>query len=176
MMNASRHGGFSGAVQRCLIAVLLAGTGSAALAIDSHPPFEDPALQARYERLTEELRCVKCQNNNIADSNADIARDLRRQVHEMISAGRSDREIIDFMVQRYGEFVLYRPPFKPSNYLLWLAPALLMAGGLWVLAGVVRSRAALLDAEPGDERSTDAQPGHTQRDASARGPADGSTA
>jgi cytochrome c-type biogenesis protein CcmH len=129
---------------------------AAAGAIDDHPPFEDPARQARYERLTNELRCVKCQNNNIADSNADIARDLRREVHEMIEAGRSDREILDFMVSRYGDFVLYRPAFKPSNYLLWFAPALAMIVGLVVLLRIIRSRAALLDDDdevPGGEHA-----------------------
>jgi cytochrome c-type biogenesis protein CcmH len=143
----------------------LGGFCALALAIDDHAPFEDPALQARFERLTEELRCVKCQNNNIADSNADIARDLRRQVHEMLEAGRTDKEILDFMVERYGDFVLYRPAFKPSNYLLWLAPALMMGGGLWVLVSVIRSRAALLEDEDSgpmdDVAAADGTPGGT---------------
>jgi cytochrome c-type biogenesis protein CcmH len=148
---------------RKLLGVALLVIATAVPAIDSHQPFDDPALQARYERLIEELRCVKCQNNNIADSNAEIARDLRRQVHEMIAAGRSDQEIIDFMVARYGDFVLYRPPFTPANYLLWLAPALMMAGGAWVLVSVVRSRAALADDDPSP-------------DAEQQRPADGTTA
>ncbi len=131
-----------------LALVLVTGT---AFAIDDIPRFEDAALQARYERLTEELRCVKCQNQNIADSNAGIARDLRRQVHEMLAAGQSDEEVLDYMVVRYGEFVLYRPRFKPSTWLLWFAPVLLLLGGGLVVVNIIRTRVALYDGGELDE-------------------------
>lgn len=124
-------------------------------AIDDHTLFEDPQLQARYDRLTEELRCVKCQNQTIGDSNAGIAKDLRLKVREMLLAGRSDEEILEYMVDRYGQFVLYRPPFNASTALLWLAPFLLLGAGAAVVAGTVRRRVAvgddLMALEPDDE-------------------------
>ena len=90
--------------------------------------------QQRAVRLAEQLRCLVCQNQSIADSNAELAVDLRRQIREQIAAGRSDGEIVDYMVQRYGDFVLYRPPFKATTMLLWLGPALLLLIGAAVLA------------------------------------------
>lgn len=119
---------------------LLAGL---ATAIDRAPAFEDPALQARYETLTRQLRCLVCQNETIADSNATLAADLRRELREQIAAGRSDAEVLKFMTDRYGAFVLYKPPFEPRTWLLWAAPILLLLIAL-VSAGVVivrRSRA-----------------------------------
>jgi cytochrome c-type biogenesis protein CcmH len=92
---------------------------------------EDPQSAARLKKLSEELRCLVCQNQTLADSNADLAVDLRRQVQTMISAGQSDREIRDFMVARYGDFVLYRPPVQSNTALLWFGPfGLLGAGAL----------------------------------------------
>ena len=134
-----------------LAAILLAGR---AFAIDTGPAFEDPAMQARYEQLIGELRCLVCQNNSIADSNAMLAADLRREVREMMAQGRSDDEIRAFMTARYGDFVLYRPPVTARTWLLWGAPALLVLTGLVLVAFVVRSRAraardpARLDEEP----------------------------
>ena len=134
-----------------LAALLLAGR---ALAVDTGAAFEDPALQERYERLTHELRCLVCQNNSIADSNAMLAADLRRDVHEMLAQGKSDDEIRSFMTARYGDFVLYRPPVTARTWLLWAAPALLVLGGIAVVVAVVRGRAraagdpARLDEEP----------------------------
>lgn len=132
-------------------ALLLAGR---ALAIDAGPAFDDPAMQERYEHLIGELRCLVCQNNSIADSNAMLAADLRREVREMIAQGRSDDEIRAFMTARYGDFVLYRPPVTARTWLLWGAPALLVLGGLVLVAFVIRGRAiaardpARLDEEP----------------------------
>ena len=99
---------------------------------DALPEAADPALEARMVRIASELRCLVCQNQTIADSHADLAVDLRRQVRELLKQGRSDREIVDYMTARYGDFVLYRPPFKPTTVLLWLGPALMLAptGGL----------------------------------------------
>ncbi|MEO0422168.1 MAG: cytochrome c-type biogenesis protein [Pseudomonadota bacterium] len=134
---------------------LLSLMGSVSWAIDDHTLFEDPELQTRYDRLTEELRCVKCQNQTIGDSNAGIAKDLRLKVREMLLAGRSDEEILEYMVDRYGQFVLYRPPFNASTALLWLAPFLLLGAGAAVVAGTVRRRVAvgddLMALEPDDE-------------------------
>lgn len=125
------------------VAGLLLVLGAApALAIDEAPAFADEARQARYEALTQELRCVVCQSNSIADSNASMAADLRRQVREMIAAGRTDDEVRDFMVARYGDFVLYKPPVTTRTYLLWASPVLLLLGGLGGAFYVIRGRAA----------------------------------
>jgi cytochrome c-type biogenesis protein CcmH len=102
----------------------------------------DAAAADRAVALAAQLRCLVCQNQSIAESNAELAVDLRRQIDEQIAAGRTDREILDFMTARYGDFVLYRPPFKASTALLWLGPALLLAIGIGVLARTLRNRAA----------------------------------
>ncbi|MCU0975721.1 MAG: cytochrome c-type biogenesis protein CcmH [Steroidobacteraceae bacterium] len=117
-----------------------------ALAIDMEPAFEDPAMQARYDALTRELRCTVCQNQTIADSNASLARDLRREVRRLMAEGKSDQEVRDFLTARYTDFVLYKPPVKPQTYLLWAAPFLLLVGGLGA-AGVVIARRARLARE-----------------------------
>jgi len=106
-------------------------------------PLGSPEQRARYHRLAEELRCLVCQNQTLADSNAELAADLRHQVENQILAGRSDDEIKAYLVQRYGDFVLYRPPMKSSTWLLWLGPfALLLLGGLVWWRVQRRSRAA----------------------------------
>ena len=98
--------------------------------------FTTPELELRYQTLTEELRCLVCQNQNIADSHAELAQDLRRKVYEMLNRGETNPQIIDYMTERYGDFVLYRPPFNVKTLILWLAPilTLLMGGiGFWSL-------------------------------------------
>jgi cytochrome c-type biogenesis protein CcmH len=130
-----------------LLGALLAATGGA-WAIDTEKPLPDPVLQARYESITRELRCLVCQNEAIADSNATLARDLRREVRAMIVDGKTDDEIRDFMIARYGDFVLYKPRMTPINFLLWAAPVLLLAGGLFATLRVVRRRAAEAGVEP----------------------------
>ena len=102
--------------------------------------FHDPAEEARFHALTSELRCVMCQNQSLADSNALIALNLRREVLALMRQGRSDDEIKDFLVQRYGEFVLYRPRVEARTWLLWLGPGLLLAGGAVALVLAVRRR------------------------------------
>ncbi len=97
--------------------------------------FDSAEMEADYNQLIDELRCLVCQNQNLADSDADLAKDLRRETYEMLQQGKSQREVMDFMVERYGDFVLYRPQFKSSTYLLWLGPFLLL---LVVLVLVVR--------------------------------------
>lgn len=119
-----------------------------AFAIDTGEAFADPAQQQRYERLIRELRCLVCQNQSIADSNATLATDLRREVRDMLQAGRSDGEIRAFMTERYGDFVLYDPPMAPRTLLLWLAPALLLLGGIAVTGTVVLRRARAARANP----------------------------
>jgi cytochrome c-type biogenesis protein CcmH len=107
----------------------------------------DPALQARYRALTHELRCMQCQNTSIADSPVGLAADLRREVRDMLIAGKSDQEIRDFMVARYGEFILFRPPIAPRTIWLWAAPLVLLAIGVFAAIRVVRQRSALVEAD-----------------------------
>lgn len=129
-----------------LLSIVLAWTGGAQ-AIDTQQAFDDPVLQARYEGITRELRCLVCQNETIADSNATLAQDLRREVRDMVAAGQSDDQIRDFMIARYGDFVLYRPRMTPVNFLLWAAPVLLLVAGAFAVVRVVRRRAAEAELE-----------------------------
>ena len=103
---------------------------------------EDAALEKRVQQLSHELRCLVCQNQTLADSNAPLAVDLRNQVREQLKSGRSERDVIDFLVARYGDFVLYRPPLKASTVLLWTGPFLLLAFGLLVLFLRIRRKAS----------------------------------
>jgi cytochrome c-type biogenesis protein CcmH len=135
-------------ILRTLLLALTIAWAGGALAIDTERAFDDPALQARYENITRELRCLVCQNETIADSNATLAGDLRREVREMIAAGKTDDDIRDFMIARYGDFVLYRPRMTRTNFLLWAAPALLLAIGAFAVVRVVRRRAAEAKLEP----------------------------
>ncbi|UCC15683.1 MAG: cytochrome c-type biogenesis protein CcmH [Gammaproteobacteria bacterium] len=112
----------------------------ASFAIDSDGPLPNPELQARYDRLTDELRCLVCQNQTVADSNADLAKDLRARTREMLLAGASDAEILEFMTDRYGDFVLYRPPVAGRTVLLWAAPILLLLIGSASAFLVIRGR------------------------------------
>jgi cytochrome c-type biogenesis protein CcmH len=128
---------------------LAAGSG---WSIDTDEAFDDPALNDRYRAMIREVRCVKCQNQNIADSNAPIASDLRREIRRLMDEGATDQEITDFLVARYGDFVLYRPPLKPTTWVLWGAPFLLLAGGTVVFARVLKARLAQ-PIEDDDEES-----------------------
>jgi len=107
---------------------------------EARPLADNPQVEARLKTLAVELRCLVCQNQTLADSNAPLAEDLRREVREMITKGMSDREIIDFLVQRYGDFVLYRPPWKATTTLLWLGPFLLLIAGATTLVLALRRR------------------------------------
>jgi cytochrome c-type biogenesis protein CcmH len=111
-----------------------------AFGIENVAPFDDPAMQDRYEHIVKELRCLVCQNESIADSDAPLAADLRREVREMMLAGKSDADIQKFMVDRYGEWILFRPRLLPQTWLLWFAPAILLVLGLAVAARVVSKR------------------------------------
>ena len=123
----------------CLAAWLVS---PAALAVIESYDFENESLRERFQVLAAELLCPKCQNQNIADSNAPIAADLREQLHLQLHEGRSDQEIVDFMVSRYGEFVLYRPRWNKVTVVLWMAPVILLALAAWILVGSFRGRGA----------------------------------
>jgi len=114
--------------------------------------FANPQQQERFNKLTEELRCLVCQNQNLADSDAPLAHDLRREVHEMVLAGRTNEQIKEFLVTRYGDFVLYRPPVQKNTYLLWLAPLVLLLMGALILRSSISKRSALLET---DEKTKD---------------------
>jgi len=121
-----------------------------ALAIDTAPAFDDPAQQARYERVIRELRCLQCRSETIADSNATLAADLRRQVREMMAAGKTDQEIFQHMTDRYGDYVLYNPPLAARTWLLWGGPILLLLGGAAIAGFVIARKSKLPDTDPAD--------------------------
>jgi cytochrome c-type biogenesis protein CcmH len=113
---------------------------NAAVAGEAAPAAADPALEARMLSITAELRCLVCQNQTIADSHADLAIDLRQQVREMLQKGQTDQQILDYMTARYGDFVLYRPPFKNTTVLLWVGPGAMLVAGLVMLVLILRRR------------------------------------
>jgi cytochrome c-type biogenesis protein CcmH len=121
-----------------------------ALAIDTAPAFSDPAQQARYERIIHQLRCLQCRSESIADSGVTLAADLRRQVREMMAAGKSDQEIFQHMVDRYGDYVLYKPPLVARTWLLWGGPILLLVAGAAVAMIVIARKSKLPDTDPAD--------------------------
>jgi len=123
-----------------MTALLLLVLALPAYAKEAAPAAPDPALEQRVMRLTAELRCLVCQNQSLADSHADLAIDLKNQVRSQMQAGKSDAEIRDYMVARYGDFVLYRPPLKPTTALLWAGPFVLLAGGGLALGFYLRRR------------------------------------
>ncbi|GAB1618780.1 cytochrome c-type biogenesis protein [Pseudomonas sp. NGC7] len=121
------------------LALGLGVAGVARAAIDTYQ-FRDDAERERYQQLTKELRCPKCQNQDIADSNAPIAADLRREIFRMLGEGKNNEQIVDFMVDRYGDFVRYKPALSGRTWLLWFGPGILLAGGFVVLLVIVRRR------------------------------------
>lgn len=123
-----------------LAAFSLALTCQLGLAQEAKPLADDPVAEKRLQAISAELRCLVCQNETIAGSNADLAVDLRREIRTMIQAGQSDQQILDFMVTRYGDFVLYRPPFKGATVLLWLGPLLFLVVGIGALQFYLRRR------------------------------------
>ncbi|MPZ43302.1 MAG: cytochrome c-type biogenesis protein CcmH [Betaproteobacteria bacterium] len=109
-------------------------------AAEGTAPATDPQLEAQVQRVASELRCLVCQNQTIADSNAELAQDLRGQVRAMFASGKSEAEVRDFMVARYGDFILYRPPFKATTLLLWIGPFVLLLAGIWGLRRIAINR------------------------------------
>jgi len=118
------------------------------VAKEAAPLAADPELEKKVNAITSELRCLVCQNQTIADSHADLAIDLKNQVREMVRNGKTRDDVVDYMVKRYGDFVRYRPPVKPTTYLLWVGPFLLLAGGLFLLVMNVRRRKKLVTDAP----------------------------
>jgi cytochrome c-type biogenesis protein CcmH len=155
---------------KALVAALLLAFASTVASGQVQAPdvARDPVVEARLKALAEELRCLVCQNQTIADSNAGLAVDLRNQIRTQIGQGRSDEQIRDYMVERYGAFVLYKPPFQATTALLWIGPFALLATGVGIFVLLVRRRrgapslpsapgnaqlAALLEQEPGASTS-----------------------
>lgn len=132
---------------RWLFALLLAAA-TTVWGAEAPPVSPDPELERRVMAIAEELRCLVCQNQTIADSHAELATDLKNQVRQMLKSGKTDREIKDFMVQRYGDFVLYRPPIKTTTWMLWVGPFLLLLGGLGFLLFKLRRRTQRVVDEP----------------------------
>jgi cytochrome c-type biogenesis protein CcmH len=125
---------------RGVMVLLMLVFASAVIAKEAAPLAADPELEKRVNKITAELRCLVCQNQTIADSHAGLAIDLKNQVRDMVRSGQTQDQIVDYMVQRYGDFVLYRPPVKKTTYLLWAGPFLLLAIGLTVLVVTLRKR------------------------------------
>jgi len=137
-------------MKRFATALAILVLSSAVSAIDAGVAFEDPELQARYDKIIEEVRCLMCQNESIRDSNAFLAADLRREIRRMIGEGMTDDEIYDFLVERYGDFALYRPRASGKTLILWIVPGALLLGGVLVVASIVRRRMAMPIDGPGD--------------------------
>ena len=138
-----------------LLALLLACSAPAFAQVTDRRPlqFHDSVEEARFRSLTDELRCVMCQNQSLADSDAQIAVDLRREILQLIRDGRSDAEIREFLVARYGEFVLYRPGISPATWLLWFGPLLVLGAGGWIVWRATRERSTAAppaNDEPGE--------------------------
>lgn len=130
-------------MKRALVLLVALLVSLTATAIDTGAAFEDPEMQARYENLISEVRCLVCQNQTIKDSNVFLAADLRREIRRMMTEGMSDAEIADFLVARYGDFVLYNPRKSGRTLILWITPALLLGIGAFVIVRVVRDRMKL---------------------------------
>ena len=133
----------SSGAMRIVCALLLMCSASLVFAIDTEVAFEDPEMQARYQELIDEVRCMICQNQTIKDSSTFLAADLRREIRRLMSEGNSDREIADFLVARYGESVLYRPRMRGATLVLWLAPLILIGVGGFAIARIIAKRASL---------------------------------
>jgi cytochrome c-type biogenesis protein CcmH len=142
-------------LEHIVIAVLTAILSLSALAqtqqVQEPLVFASQEQQDRFDKLTKELRCLVCQNQNLADSDALLAHDLRAEVHELLLSGRTDDQIKQFLVDRYGDFVLYRPPLQQNTYLLWIAPLILLLIGAWILRASIGKRAEMFEANKKSE-------------------------
>lgn len=134
-------------MRRWIIAALLVLAAAPAMPIDTAAPLPDPAQQQRYQALIHELRCLKCQGETVADTQAMFGEDIRRQVREMVGSGKSDDEVRQYLVDRYGEIILLRPRWSAGNAWLWLAPGIFLLGGAFVAWRIVRQRGGLLDSD-----------------------------
>lgn len=140
----------NGLRQAALVALLVSGLGGymTSFAKEAEPLSGNPAVEARLQHIAKDMRCLVCQNESLADSQSDLAKDLRRELRGLIEAGQSDEQIRQFMVSRYGNFVLYTPPFQPSTWALWLGPFVLLLAGLAWLVRLLRQRKQAQDAAP----------------------------
>ena len=136
-----------------LLALLIVTT--LCCAKEAAPMAEDEVVEKRMVAISDEMRCLVCQNESLSGSHAELAQDLRREIREMIKAGKSDQQIMDFMVDRYGDFVRYRPPMKATTLLLWFGPFLLLAVALLALMRYLRQRGQRLDHSPATALSAD---------------------
>lgn len=139
-------------MKRLLVVFFLILSPAAVIALD-YQRFSNPEQQEAYESLTSELRCLVCQNQTIADSNAELAGDLRRQVYEMLQQGKTREEVIEFMTQRYGDFVLYKPPFKGKTSLLWIAPVVFLLIGLITVGLLIQRKKTAAGLHSGTEQA-----------------------
>ena len=138
----------------CLIALFLLMQSFTTWAQDARPMESNVAVEVQVQRLSEQLRCLVCQNQTLADSHAELAQDLKQEVREMAGKGMSDQAIIDYLVVRYGDFVRYRPPLKSTTVLLWLGPfSLLLAGGFGLLSALRRREKLAIDAPLNEEEA-----------------------
>lgn len=132
-----------------ILAVLL--IARVAIAVDSEERFDDPVLEQRYQTLIHEVRCLVCLNQTIADSTVPLAAELRRTVHDLVADGKSEREVSEYLVARYGDFVMYKPPVRPDTWLLWGAPFILLVIGAVVFARILKHRSSQpLDEDSGE--------------------------
>ena len=138
-------------MNKLLVKLIICVSIGFSMQIDAAPietfKFDSAETEKIFHKLSEELRCLVCQNQNIAESNADLAKDLRLEMYTMLSQGKTEAEIVDFMVQRYGDYVLYRPPFKPMTWLLWFGPAIIFVGGLVFVRRLLRAQSAEVKSE-----------------------------
>jgi cytochrome c-type biogenesis protein CcmH len=131
-----------------LVLLCLSASFSVAQVRRQRPVTDDPAVEERLRNLSHELRCLVCQNETLAESRADLAEDLRDEIRVQIKAGKSDKEIIAFLTERYGQFILYRPQVTPTTYLLWFGPFVLLLGGLVILFFYIRQRRDMIAEQP----------------------------
>jgi cytochrome c-type biogenesis protein CcmH len=130
-----------------LLTAALAGFAATAQAVEPDEMLKDPKLEARAERIGEQLRCPVCKTESIEESDADFTRDLRRVVRERVAAGDSDQQVLDYMHARYGDFILLKPPFEPSTWALWLGPPLVLLGGAGLAFAVLRRRRSAVEPD-----------------------------
>lgn len=133
-------------MRRVVLAALVL-TPLCALALDTTPPLSTPEKQKQYEELTHQLRCLQCQGETVADTPAKFAVDIRRQVREMVEAGRSETEVRQYMVERYGEIILFKPLWNVANSWLWLGPGIFLLGGMYVGWRILRQRSQMLASD-----------------------------
>jgi len=132
----------------CVLLICLLASVVTAQVQEEEVPSDDPVIEQRLANLSKELRCLQCQNQTLADSPAGLAADLRREIRVQMKAGKSDQEIINFLTQRYGQFILYRPRVTPTTYLLWFGPFVLLLAGLALLFNYIKHRRDQIEEQP----------------------------